>query len=501
MNKRTAILIIFCALFFHKVTYNQEMLGVTLGNYSGVSSIMINPAMLANTKYYIDVNLASGDFFFRNNFAYIPSSDASIYDVLRNNDLPTYGPNDDMNFTYYDNKDLKTAVVSAKVLGPSALIQLGNHSFALSTSLRLLSSGNRIPYEMPLFGYYGMYEPSLHNINYKDYDLDGNAAAWMDAGLSYAYVIHEYLDSKVTIGITAKYIWAYAGIYMESSNADYIVLNDSTINIKNLNASVGYALPIDYSDNNQTVNDPFFKGHGFGADLGVVYVKKKRIDTERWDRLCGQEFDDYHYRVGVSVLDLGVISYKSNAELHNYDNRSKYWQNYDTTEFVSIDQLTAQLSNLFYGDPAASFAGYKIKIGLPTAISVQADYNIYKNFYAAGYWIHPIRFNMRTLRRPAQFAIVPRYESKYFEVNLPISVYEYKYPRIGLSARFWFFTIGTERLGTWLGVSNLDGLDIYASIKFGLGKGDCRNRFKNACVDDNNSKKKNRNNYNKNIIF
>jgi hypothetical protein len=159
------------------------------------------------------------------------------------------------------------------------------------------------------------------------------------------------------------------------------------------------------------------------------------------------------------------------------------------------------MSTLFYGDPSASYAGSMINIGLPTAVSVQADYNIYKNFYAAGYWIHPIRFNMHALRRPAQVAVVPRYESQYFEVNLPISVYEYKYPRIGLSARFWFFTIGTERIGTWLGLSNLDGLDIYASIKFGFGKGNCRNRFKSACIDEPGRRKKNKKNYNKNIVF
>lgn len=500
-NKAVAILFL---LFFlcYKTGRAQEMLGVTLGNYSGVSSILVNPAMIANTKYYLDINLVSADVFLRNNFAYIPASDASIYSLIGNSDLPTYGPDNDMNFTYYDNKNLKSATLSAKVLGPSAMIQLGDHAFGLSTSARVFSSGNRIPYEMPLFGYYGMDESTLQNINYIDYDIDASASAWMDAGLSYAYVAYERFDQKITVGATVKYVWSYAGIYMESSNANYIVLNDSTINIKNLNGSAGYALPIDYSDSDQTVDEPLFKGRGFGVDLGVVYVKKKNVDSERWDRLCSQEFDDYVYRIGVSILDLGSMSYKNNAELHDYNDVSAYWQNYDTTSFTNIDQLTSDLSYLFYGDPNASYAGNKIKIGLPTAISLQADYNIYKKFYAAGFWIHPIRFNSHTLRRPSQIALVPRYESKYLEVNLPISVYEYKYPRVGLSVRFWFFTIGTERLGTWLGISNLDGLDIYASIKFGFGKGDCRIRFKSACIDDNSSiKKKRRSNFNQNIIF
>jgi len=289
-------------------------------------------------------------------------------------------------------------------------------------------------------------------------------------------------------------------MYMESNNVDYIVLNDSILNINNLNASTGFALPIDYSNSDQFVNDPLFKGRGFGVDLGVVYVKKKRVDKVRWNKLCGQNFDDYIFRVGVSVLDMGNMTYKHNAQLHRYENDTAYGLNYKELNFTNVNQTVHELDSIFGGVP--SLDGNKIKIGLPTAVSIQADYNIYKNFYASGFWIHPLRFNSHTLRRPAQVAIVPRYESKYFEVNLPISVYEYRYPRVGLSARFWFFTIGTERLGTWLGLANLDGLDIYASIKLGFGKGDCRTRFKNACGNNNYKKtKKGRSKINKNFVF
>ncbi|MEE4260623.1 MAG: DUF5723 family protein [Bacteroidales bacterium] len=500
MGKRVAAILCLGVLLLHKVGVSQEMLGVTLGNYSGVSSILVNPAMIANTRYYLDINLASADVFVRNNFAYIPSSDASIYSLIRDRDnLPTYGPNNDVNFEHYDNKDLKFATISTKVMGPSAMLQLGKHAFALSSSAHVFTSANRIPYEMPLFGYYGMDTAFLHNINYKDYDIDANTAAWMDVGLSYAYTAYEYLDQKITVGATLKYIWAYAGVYAESSNADYIVLNDSTMNIKNLNATTGYAVPVDYSGGDQLFNNPFFKGHGFGMDLGVVYVKKKKIDTERWNSLCEQEFDDYVFRLGVSVLDIGNISFKDNAELRSYEDAQKYWVDYDTMGFTSINDLFVGLDDVF---DQSSLQANKFKIGLPTAVSVQADYNIHKNFYAAGYWIHPLRLNSHTMRRPAQIAIVPRYETKYFEVSLPISVYEYRYPRVGLSARFWFFTIGTERLGTWLGISDLNGLDIYASIKFGFGKGNCRIRFKSACIDDNSGRKrKSKSNYNKNIIF
>lgn len=488
-------------LIFNKSIQAQDMLGMTLGNYSGVTSLMVNPAMIGNTRYYIDINIASADLFFRNNFAYIPGSDISIYKIIRDpNSVPTYPPKD-LNFTYYDNKDLKYTTFSAKVMGPSALLQYGKHTFAISTSAQVLSTAHRIPYEMPLLGYYEMDYPELYGINFKDYDISEASAAWMDLGLSYAYTVYEYLDQKITVGLTLKYIWSYSGFFVDAKNIDYMVINDSTMNIHNMNGSAGFALPIDYNDQNQMVNDPTFKGHGFGADLGIVYVKKKDIDIKRWDNLCEQQFSNYIFRLGVSVLDLGNISYKSNAQLHSYDDVSVYWENFDTINYTNLNQLMGDLSRVFYnGDPNASYRADKFTIGLPTALSVQADVNIYKDFYASGYWIHPLRFNLQSLRRPAQLAIVPRYETKNLEFSLPVSLFEYKYLRMGLSARFWIFTIGTERLGTWLGFANLDGLDVYASVKFGFGKGQCHSKFKGACYDEN-YKRKNKKLRNKNNLF
>ena len=140
------------------------------------------------------------------------------------------------------------------------------------------------------------------------------------------------------------------------------------------------------------------------------------------------------------------------------------------------------LSEVFYGDPASSLKASSFSVGLPTALSVQMDFHTAKNLYIGGFWIHPLKITGNTMRRAGQIAVVPRYETRYFEVNIPVSIYDYKYPRIGLSARLWFFTIGTERLGTWLGLADLNGLDIYASVKINLGeKGVCRSRRNSAC--------------------
>ncbi len=459
----------------------QEMYGVGLGNYSGVMSTLYNPAMLTNTKTFLDVNIATADVFFRNNMYYIPKSDYSIFKAIRLQAPPKYG-SDSINALLYNNYNTKFVNLSLRTIGPSASFQYGNHGFALTTGARFFISGNNIPWEFPVISYIGIKDDSIHNINFIDYNLDLSSTAWMEVGLSYAYNVYKYYDKQLTVGVTIRKIWGYAGLSLAANNFNYIIVNDSTINIKNMNSTLGFALPVNYNKN-EINNNPFFKGNGYSLDVGVVYVKKKR-GYRRWDKysLCSQPYEDYDYRIGVSILDLGNIKFKNNAQYHAYNDVNIYWENYDTLNYSSVNQVINSLSNVFYGNPTTSLQANSFSIGLPTAVSVQMDFHILKNFYTAGFWIHPISFNSHSIRRAAQIAVVPRYETRRFEISLPFSMYDYKYYRVGLAARFGFFTIGTERLGTWLGMADLNGLDIYASIKFNFGiKGYCHSRRESAC--------------------
>ncbi len=465
----------------------QEMLGVTLGNYSGAPGLMVNPAMMTNNKSFLDIHLVSADVFFRNNFAYIPKEDFVIWDAFKTDyAFPTY-TSKDKNFIYYQNNDLKNATINVRVMGPSFMVQVGKHGFGLTTGVRFFSSGNRLPWEIPVFTYEGLDYGELHNINFIDHNFDFSSTAWMEVGLSYAYDVHEYLDKKLTVGISVKKLWGYSGIYAEAQNGDYIVLDDSTISIRDFNTQIGFALPNDNYQNSFTQTGPTFKGSGMGFDLGLVYTKQKKVGTNAWrgGKLCSQTYDDYIYRLGISILDIGWLNYKSNAQLHSFEDIDVFWEQVDTLKYRNTNQFITDLSTIMYGDPNTSLADDKIRIGLPTALSVQFDYHLTPKLYMNTFWIHPLRFNDHQLRRPAQLAIVPRFETYYFEFSVPISLYEYKYPRVGVAARFYFLTIGTERLGTYLGMADMNGLDIYASIKLSINKGACRSRFGGACSNAN----------------
>ncbi|MCB0640336.1 MAG: hypothetical protein KDC44_01795, partial [Phaeodactylibacter sp.] len=62
-------------------------------------------------------------------------------------------------------------------------------------------------------------------------------------------------------------------------------------------------------------------------------------------------------------------------------------------------------------------------------------------------------------------AVTPRFEHRWFEAGLPISLYNYDQLQVGLYGRVGPLTIGTEKLGALFLSNNLSGMDIYIGFK------------------------------------
>jgi len=210
-----------------------------------------------------------------------------------------------------------------------------------------------------------------------------------------------------------------AGAYFDGRDVDYIVLNDSTINFRNMDATLGYALPIDYVTND-VLTTPLFKGWGVSMDLGFTYTRTKLGHQNRkYDDLCEQSYPDYLYKIGVSIIDLGNLFFGRNAQKHNFENVSAFWEEIDTLNFANLDQIARMVSERFYGDPDASLVSNRISILTPAAISAQFDYQVIPNWYVNTVVILPITLGPNNIQRPSQIAVVPRYESRLIDVNIP----------------------------------------------------------------------------------
>lgn len=457
--------------------FAQEMLGIVNSSYAGITGSVINPAITVTSPYYVDINLVAGNFSVENNYIYIAKEDYRFrYFFSKPPAFPTHGPDNNMYvYDYYNTKD-KKAFASARLIGPSVALTIGRHAFGIVTGARSVTSTKNVPYDIAKFAFERREYPPQYGVNYTDDQNIYNAElVWAENGFNYSYVISQNSTDYWAAGITVKDLRGYGGAYLYTTNLDYILPDNDTLIVNNLKAEAGYSLPLDY-ETNDYIDDPLFRGKGLGIDIGVIYQKLKDYAQENnSSKLCAQKYTPYKYKIGVSLLDIGRIKFTQNAEKLVFDNVSTYWPDITSTEFSNVNEFTELLSNQFYGNPTELIQGNEINIALPTALSVQADVNYYKNWFINGTMVLPLQLSKSGLRRPSLFALTPRYETALFDVSMPISLFDWTKPRIGLSARFLWFFAGTEKLSGFFHYKDFTGLDFYFGAKISLRKGFCRN--------------------------
>ncbi len=486
VRKNILVGLVVLILTFGKSTTAQEMIGNVFGNYNGIYATVINPSLMTGSKTYLDINLAGGNAFVKNNWGYVPKEGKNIWQLIFGDTLTNqYGEYDyNSDYTYYDNTKSKFFSQTARILGPSVMLQTGKHAYGLSLSTRTVSSGYNISYEIPVLFYEGLSYEKLQGILFNDDDFNFSSAAWAEVALSWAYDFKRSYKGKLSFGATAKFMLAFEGFYAANRNAQYMVLDKSTINFYNYDAEFGFSVPLDYDSITPRYEGPFFKGVGAGIDIGFTYTRlKSSVPPLKESRICSKPYEEYLYRIGISLLDVGSISMGKNAQKHNLDNVSALWTGLDTLGYNGINNFLQEASYQFYGDSTRSKTADKISLGLPTALSLQIEANYLKNLYISALWVQSIQFNSKQLRRPSQIAIAPRFENDYIALSLIGSLLEYRYIRLGAAFRIGPLTIGSERLGILLGITDLDGADIYFSLKFGLNKGRCSLKNKGACFN------------------
>jgi hypothetical protein len=87
------------------------------------------------------------------------------------------------------------------------------------------------------------------------------------------------------------------------------------------------------------------------------------------------------------------------------------------------------MSGLFYhGDSTASFVADHFSMALPTALSIQADFNVYKNLFLNATIVKGFAHGTHPgVRAPDIYSLTPRLEKKWFEVSVPFSVLHYNH--------------------------------------------------------------------------
>ena len=139
----------------------------------------------------------------------------------------------------------------------------------------------------------------------------------------------------------------------------------------------------------------------------------------------------------------------------------------------------ALLDSVVGNTEPAFAAGAPFFMGMPTAMSVQFDANVYGDFYCNATWVQPLSklfyrsFYHSAVEREPLLSVTPRYETSFFGVSIPVTLYNYSYLTAGAFVRVGPLTVGTNDFVSLTGLGKTRSIDFMVAVRLKLDRGDC----------------------------
>lgn len=437
------------------IAFSQQYLGLSNSNYSGVYGGVYNPAKLADKNIKLAVNfftinaLANNDFYRFNDFNTLLKSNnfahAASYDAAQKR---------------------ANLLLNGEVLLPSFQFTVNDRlGFGVTTRLRAFSQGKDVDanFLKVLTNNNGTFAYS----SAERFGLKNNAIS--DIGISAGYKVIDNESVSLAIGAAAKMYTgiAYGNLALNGFYADNVAgSNDVMLNISNgtlssnLNREQSYNNIInDAGDvlglmfgNHSKVNT----GRGFGGDIGAEFVLKDKTNKK-----------PYAFKLGASVNDIGNIKYNN---IQTFKISGYGIINPSELNLIDLNKTVDYLRSR--GFAVVNETKGSMTVGLPTNLRGYVDYAISKKFFVSANALVNLADTQNTQPNSYYYnyaGIVPRFESKYFDVAVPLT-YNFVSQDLkpGLAFRFGPLSIGSDDVKLLLTESK--GANVYAGLRFVLFK-------------------------------
>jgi len=390
--------------FVSLTAFSQSFIGYGYDNYAGVNGMILNPGTLADNKYKVNVNI----------FAVSALAGNNAYEMDRSRLLGLHfsNLNEGKGFYKANNTADKFVYTNLDILGPSATISLTpKDGLGITTRMRVI--GNEYNLGNSLFQLTGNGNPNFYNVDIINRSLQVKVNSFAEAGLSYGRVLFKDDRAEIKVGVTGKYV---VGLGYASLSSGPLVLNIDPANyIAKAQADVTaqYSSNLDNLNGGASLGDIINKrsSHGIGLDLGFVYELK------------GKDPNTTKLRLGMSVTDIGSLSYVNSSSSKQYTLTA---DGHNTQEFAEMqgESLQSYFDRIqSTGMAVVKAAAPSSKVSLPTALHVNADYNVYQRIYING----DVLLNMKANSNPVSpnyvttFTVTPRLEKKWVSVYSPVS--------------------------------------------------------------------------------
>ena len=441
MKKITSLCLIIMSSTLLKA---QSYIGFLTDNYSGINSVIVNPANITDSRFKTDINLAGASAFISNDYYGVKFIDA-----------------------IEDGYDFDTEALNIDVMGPAFMFNLNEIS-----SIAVFTRGRSI---ININEFNGSSAEIIEDettddfsINEGDFSVIGNS--WAELGITYARTLINKGDKFLKGGLTAKYLKGYGSGYLRGKNikldyidSDPVFSGNSSVDVE---GEIGYGRFDNFDNEDYDYETP--KANGFGVDLGFIFEWRPNHNNYVKTNSAGESYvlkdkNKYKLKLGLSITDIGGINYKNGREdsysIPNIEG------SFSSNDFEDSEDLQDFLQNQYGSLNTKSSKGYKVK--LPTALHLNADWSYNAKLYVnLNTDLSLVAKGKDNANRIANIvSLTPRFESKWFSFYLPLSVIENNGFQVGSGLRAGPLYIGSGSAISALTSKNTKGTDAYAGLK------------------------------------
>ncbi|MFN3341326.1 MAG: DUF5723 family protein [Flavobacteriales bacterium] len=465
----------------------QDFLGFVNSNFAGVSGIDLQPASVVDNRLKTDVSLFGFNVSAYNNYIGLKPGALVNNGSLFKPDMPAFNDTAfQANYLSERYNDIPKAIYfSTQLQLPSFMFQIDRKSaFAFTWRVRTMMNVDGLSKELARLAYNGLDYPSLWNTFHTSQNVSIQAMSWAEYGATYGRVLMDKGDHFLKAALRVKVLQGLGAAYMYMDNVQFQALNSDTIQITS-NGRVGYGHSTNFELDNESVKYKFISNFSMGFDLGAVYEYRPKIKDYLYDMdgekdLRRRDQNKYKLRAGLSVIDLGAIRYKKGLRSNDFNTNAALWD-LSALKFDTLRPIQSFDDTLINRFGTASGAKDYFSMNLPTAISMQVDYNIWKDFYInhTTYLAFQFKNNENKVHDISTFSLTPRYDSKWFGLFVPVSYNLMGNFAVGTGVRLGPVIFGTTNLspiiqymkGDGSGKKDTYGMDFHIVMKIPIPYG------------------------------
>lgn len=446
-----------CLFFGTSYADAQQFIGLTTNNYPAIMQLPSNPALVNNALTGAEINLISVNALAGNN-AYQVSGAWLMKGDFEKEAREGY------EYARMSNNQRKRAWANVDIMGPAVSFTVNKqYQVGIYTRARAIVNAGNISTEQ-LKVYTDENNPEYYNHTLSFKKVGASAHAFGEVGITLGKMLREDEYYKLSAGVTLKYLIGYAAVNAFAGDLTYQRVGDTASYAKgDITALYTYnTVPGQTSDLAQRAG----RG-GIGLDIGIQYSYHPYVELDKKDI--------YRYKLGIAITDIGSVGYVGDKGSAAYAlNAGK--TNLSDLEFIDADQqeytyyLKRQTES---GRLKQNETGEKFRIGLPTALRANFDYNAGGGLFLSVNTLLNLKGSNGSVFRPGYVGylnLTPRIDLKFFKFGLPITLMRYTNLNMGAIVYMGPLFVGTNTLISAIAGQNISNVDVYTGLALKLTK-------------------------------